>query len=282
MKQAASFQGRSPTAIEIVGTRLRSLRVPGPLRAWLKRGFHSMLQIQTAGRGIACALPHGEQVRVLPAFRYMAWNQAEYSAFRNAIKPGMVALDIGANIGAYSLLLGQWVKPNGRVYAFEPVPAVHYALRRHIALNRLEDVITPVAQAVNDRSGEHSFVGGDSIGAGRLSIPSDATTEMEQVECTTIDLFCAEKMIQPDFIKIDVEGFEALVLRGGRNTIRALKSSHGLFVELHPTTWQNIGFKKEDFLAELDSLGIAMQPLDPAQNPWEVEGVCVRLIPKSS
>ena len=78
--------------------------------------------LQTGGRGLSCTLPGGERIRALPEHRYLSWNPQEYAAFKRAVSPGMVALDIGANVGAYSMLLGQWVGPAGRVFAFEPAP----------------------------------------------------------------------------------------------------------------------------------------------------------------
>ena len=55
----------------------------------------------------------------------------------------MVALDVGANVGAYAVLLGQWVGPSGRVFAFEPSQRAFDGLVRHIALNAQADVVRP-------------------------------------------------------------------------------------------------------------------------------------------
>ena len=108
--------------VEAAGERLRSAPLGSRVRAWAKRAYHAALMLQTGGRGLSCTLPGGERIRALPEHRYLSWNPQEYAAFRRVVSPRMVALDVGANVGAYSMLLGQWVGPAGRVYAFEPAP----------------------------------------------------------------------------------------------------------------------------------------------------------------
>ena len=116
--------------------------------SWVKRLYHAAMMLETGGHGIVSELPHGEIVRSLPAYRHMSWNPNEYAAFRAAIRRGDVAVDVGANVGAYSILLGQWVGASGTVFAFEPAPSVFQGLVRHIHLNRVDKVVHPVAQAV--------------------------------------------------------------------------------------------------------------------------------------
>ena len=113
--------------------------------------------LQTGGRGLSCTLPGGERIRALPEHRYLSWNPQEYAAFKRAVSPGMVALDVGANVGAYSMLLGQWVGPTGRVFAFEPAPQAFSGLVRHIHLNDLDE------RRPADRGGSRR-----SRGAGRI------------------------------------------------------------------------------------------------------------------
>ena len=96
-------------------------------------------------------------MRVLPEYRYIGWNPVEYAAFRAAAAPGGMALDVGANVGAYALLFGGWVRPGGRVYAFEPSAQAFAGLRRHVELNGLEDVVRPVRAAVSDREGRRRW-----------------------------------------------------------------------------------------------------------------------------
>jgi hypothetical protein len=144
---------RRRSLMDAAGERLRALPLGARLRRWSRAAYHAAWMLQTGGRGLTCTLPSGELVHVLPEHRYLSWNPVEYVAFRAAVRPGTVALDVGANVGAYSVLLGQWVGGSGRVYAFEPAPAAFQGLVRHLAMNAQGGVVTPLAVAVTDRDG---------------------------------------------------------------------------------------------------------------------------------
>src|SRR5207237_6618595 len=116
----------------------------------------------------------GETVRILPAYRFASWNLDEYFAFKRAAGAGSVALDVGANVGCYALLFGQWVGPTGKVFAFEPAPEAFAGLCRHISLNRLSGVVVPVQAAVSDASGVAQLDDGVP-GTNRLILPGEAT-----------------------------------------------------------------------------------------------------------
>lgn len=275
---SASFRRRG--LLEAAGEMLGQARVAPLVRSWLKRLYYALLMLQTGGRGLRSALPNGEVVYMHPAHRFMSWNPAEYEAFRSAVRPGTVALDVGANVGSYSVLLGQWVGAGGRVYAFEPAPDVFEGLARHIALNHVQNVVCPVAAAVGDRDGVARLTISPTAGESRLAAPSDSCAE-EGVAVVSIDRFCARERIEPDFIKIDVEGWELAALRGARETIGRRRDSLALFVEMHPSVWPLIGVSKDQVLAELDAQLLQIAPLTAGQDPWSVEGECVRLVPRT-
>jgi FkbM family methyltransferase len=230
--------------------------------------------LQSRGRGLTSTLPGGERVRVLPAFRYLSWNPVEYAAFRAAVGPGHVALDVGANVGAYSLLLGQWVGRTGAVYAFEPSPDMYEGLVQHVRLNALDGVVRPVAAAVADRDGRATLLEASTAGERRLAL--DRSEPGMTVATVSIDSFCARHRLDPSFIKIDVEGFELDALRGARDTIRRCRDA-ALFVELHPSIWPELGVTRQDILDELAHQGLNAFPVPGAADPWSTEGVAVRL-----
>src|SRR5688572_13621160 len=68
------------------------------------------------------------------------WAEAETRLFRELIRPGMVVVDVGANIGYFSLLASTLVGPTGRVYAFEPDPVNCALLRKNVRLNRVTNI----------------------------------------------------------------------------------------------------------------------------------------------
>ncbi len=248
------------------------------LRTRLKRLYIAALGVQTGGRGLRASLPGGEIVRVLPEFAHIGWNPDEYRAFRDAVRPGGTALDVGANVGGYSLLLGQWVGPNGSVHAFEPAPISYDGLVKHICLNNLTDVVHPVRSAVGRGRSVAQLVVAGTHGESRLAVAGDTAAPSIEVSVTTIDDYCEQHQLTPDFIKVDVEGWELDVLRGARETIRRCRGRVTLFVEMHPSVWPLIGVTRRDIEAELDRQSLAIDPIVPASDVWALEGICVRLV----
>jgi FkbM family methyltransferase len=268
---------RKPGAIERMADRLSRLHFSPSMRRRLKRLYLMALTAKTFGRGLPRLLPGGETVRVLPEYAYLSWNPDEYLAFRDALRPGMVALDVGANVGAYSMLLGQWAGPSGAVFAFEPAPDAFRGLVGHVRLNALTSVVSPIASAVGETVTTAPFLVAGSVGEGRLASERDGQAAGIAVPVTTIDEFCARQRIVPDFIKIDVEGSELAVLRGARETIRASRGKLALFVEMHPSTWPSLGISREDVAEELRRLSLAAHSITPVSDMWAVEGICLRL-----
>ena len=273
---------RRPSALERAGAALGRLVPDGALRRALRSAYRAAIDLRSGGRGVEARLPGGERVRLSPEYRFVTWNPAEYEAFRAAAAPGGVALDVGANVGAYALLFGRWVRPGGRVYAFEPAPDAYAGLTRHVELNALADVVTPVRAAVSDRSGSAELLADGVAGTNRLASGAEpsgsASSSASRVETVSIDDFCAREGVVPTLIKIDVEGAELDALRGARETIRRGGGGLALFVEMHPTLWRSMGIAKEEVMAELDAQGLRAVPLSPTDDPWALEGECLRLV----
>lgn len=267
---ADSSAYRRPSLGERVAGAAARLVPPGAPRRVLRAVYRATL----GRRPVESRLPGGEAVRLLACYRFVTWNPAEYEAFRAAAKPGAVALDVGANVGAYTLLLGQWVRPGGRVYAFEPAPEAFGGLSEHLRLNGLADTVVPVRAAVAATSGMATLAADGVSGANRLADAPGGET----VQTVTVDEFCAREGILPAFLKIDVEGAELDVLRGARETIARAGDALALFVEMHPTIWREMGLAAEDVQAELARQGLRAEPLRPVADPWALEGECLRLV----
>jgi FkbM family methyltransferase len=251
----------------------------GPVRRVLRSAYHALLGLRAGGKGLPSTLPGGEVVRVLPAFRFVTWNDAEYHAFRAALKPGGTALDVGANVGAYSVLFGMWAGPTGRVLAFEPAPEAFDGLTRHVALNGVGGTVQPRRAAVSDTSGGGTLLAEGFHGTNRLVDAGTADAgSMLAVPTVTIDDLCAAEGLDPTLIKIDVEGAELQVLRGARETIRRMGDRLALFVEMHPTLWAASGISAADVRAELEAQGLRAEALSPSDDPWSLEGECLRVV----
>jgi FkbM family methyltransferase len=247
---------------------------PAWLRRPLKRAY-AMLLDALPGDHLTCRLPGGETFRVDPEYRHLAWNAEEYAALKQCVRPGATVLDIGANVGSYTLLFASWAGPSGRVFAFEPASASRLGLARHLAINALTDRVTVRSEAISDRMGTASFLDAGTHGDNRI-VPN-AAEGSRWVAATSIDDFCAAARVTPDVIKIDIEGAELAALRGARRVIASGAAELALFVELHPALWPSLGVTRADIESELQQQKLVVEPLPGIVDPWAVEGVCVRI-----
>jgi FkbM family methyltransferase len=136
--------------------------------------------------------------------------------FSKHVGTGDKVLDIGANVGFYTLLSSHLVGPTGRVVAFEPVPRNLRYLHDHIHVNRLENVEV-IEAAVGEKAGEIAFDDSSGSATGKIS-----TTGRLRVPLVTVDELVAKGAVPaPTVLKIGVEGAEGMVLRGARRSLTA-------------------------------------------------------------
>src|SRR5258706_3631881 len=132
--------------------------------------------------------------------------------FTSLLETGMTVMDLGANLGMYTLLAARRVGPSGRVFSFEPSPAVAARLRRNLEFNSLSNVIA-VEAAVGDQVGEATFYLQEESDRNTLAVGSGKPIHVPAV---TLDSFVdTQKIGRVDVMKMDVEGAESKVLRGG-------------------------------------------------------------------
>lgn len=144
------------------------------------------------------------------------------------VTPGSTVLDVGANIGYFTVLSALLAGPTGRVIAFEPEPRNHAVLAANITTNDLKQV-TLLRSACADRIGQHELaINASETGWHRLATPGTSTRgKRVTVEVTTVDATVGESPV--DVIKIDVEGHEGAVVAG---MLQTLSSNAGATVIL--------------------------------------------------
>jgi FkbM family methyltransferase len=267
---------RSVGWLERAGRPLRKPLANSRLKAPLKRLYEALLD-RLPGDRLVGKLPHGEAVRLVAAYRQVGWNLEEYEAFRRVVRPGATVLDIGANLGAYTVLFAQWVGPGGRVHAFEPAPGTRAGLTRHVDLNGMSERVLVHAEAMSAGEGAAQFRAVGIQGDNRLISGPDS--DAISIRTTSVDQFCGPSGLRPGLIKVDVEGAELGVLEGARRTILSLGESLELYVEMHPHLWSDFGYSRADLQAELDRQKLRAERLDGQPDPWSIAGVCVRLRP---
>jgi FkbM family methyltransferase len=157
-------------------------------------------------------------------------------AVKDLVEPGMVAYDVGANIGYISLLIARRVAPTGKVYSFEPLPDNLERLNRNLALNQMTQVVQVVPSAVIDAGREVDFQIGPSGGTGKASGSAGrqnlSYSRTISVPGLSLDEFImGEHHPPPQVVKVDVEGGETLALPGMRRTLREFQPA--VLLELH-------------------------------------------------
>jgi len=156
------------------------------------------------------------------------------------IQPGAVCFDIGANVGVYVLQFAHWSGSSGRVVAFEPNPAALEVLSRHVRMNQIDDMVTIERAAVGAAPGTATLYRSGADGMSRLGEANKllrGLAEPLDVPVTTVDAFCARTGLTPDWLLMDIEGFEFAALFGAKRTLERLRKKIGLVVEMHPDVW---------------------------------------------
>jgi FkbM family methyltransferase len=155
------------------------------------------------------------------------YGRGEFNQFvRQRLKPGATFLDIGSNVGFFSLLAAQLVGPEGRVYAFEPEPDISEALRRSAAANGFEH-LEVFQLALSNRNGELNFYRARDGTASSL-VPEAPGKEgryehSHTTPVTTLDELVEQHRIKATEItlmKVDVEGEEPRTVAGMQATLR--------------------------------------------------------------
>jgi FkbM family methyltransferase len=142
------------------------------------------------------------------------FDQIERDLLARRLHPNFVFLDIGANIGGYSLFVASQAGPQARIIAIEPQPEVFGQLSYNIRLNPFGNV-KAIEAAVADRSGELTLFL-DPKNKGEASVKIVSADESRQVKVparTLLEIATAEGLDHMDAIKLDVEGAEDIILK---------------------------------------------------------------------
>lgn len=192
----------------------------------------------------------------------------ETKVFKNCLKPGMTVLDLGANIGFYSMFARSIVGTKGRVFAFEPSPLNASLIRASANANSFDNV-TVIEAAVADRVGnaplylspetysEHSLLNLESKYDPRWK------NQKIDVRVVTVDDYLKKTVgnFKVDFIKMDIEGSESRALKGMKKVL-----DENIHIILMTEFWPN-GFKEDNmsprhFLETLHKAGFLIHHID--------------------
>jgi FkbM family methyltransferase len=197
------------------------------------------------------------------------WEPNVTRVFLRLLRPGMRVVEVGANVGYYTILAASCVGPTGSVIAFEANPAIAERLRRAVVVNGYQWWTQVVGSAVTDRDGQATLhvlarhQGSSSLARQRPDVlegwgevPHPLT-----VSATTLDAFLGPDPSPVDLLKIDAEGWEPAIFDGMHGLLA--RSPHlRAVIEFTPALVANAGRDARAFLDTLAGLGFRIEAID--------------------
>lgn len=184
------------------------------------------------------------------------WEMWLTEALEGALRPGMTAIDIGANLGYFSLLMADRVGPNGCVHAFEPNPAMAALIAQSAARAGMDKRITLHGDPLWDVEGEASLLKVPDGEPKNAHLVTHAGDDVPGVRLTTRRLDGYAELLDADVIKIDVEGAEERIWRGMAELF-ARRRALTVFLEFSPVRYE----APMAFLDEIMAQGFALGEL---------------------
>ena len=187
---------------------------------------------------------------------------------KNELKKGMVVYDVGANIGEISLFCANALGEEAKVFSFEPMKETFEILKENIAINKFESRIKPFSIALSDRNGEADLYGANEVdeqlgtyedGFHTLYARDSRSTLLYKIKLETLDSKIGE-LPPPDFIKIDVEGAELMVLKGAAKTLE--KYHPKLMLEYSEVNCKAAGYNRHDLVNFLKPMGYTFYSIE--------------------
>lgn len=188
----------------------------------------------------------------------LGWEPLTINWLKSNLKPGDTVIEVGANVGAHSLIISNLISPNGFLYAFEPTNYAFLKLNTNFNLNPLLKNNTELVQLFvsdKDNSKSNSKIRSSWI-VNKSDRLADEMDENFQGSVVNLDDFF-EGLDKLNLLKIDVDGFDYRVLQGSKKLISIHKPI--VFIELGEIDLQKNNNSIEDiinFFSELEYSGI--------------------------
>jgi FkbM family methyltransferase len=174
-------------------------------------------------------------------------------------------VDVGANVGYFTLLLSELVGPLGKVHSVEALPSTVRHLRRNIALNPHASRVVLHDVACRDHEGKVEMFRADSIG--NSSTGSGEHSE-GMVRCTSLDSLVDETdRPRISLIKVDTEGDEMAVLLGATDTLSAMRPGAAAIVEVTPAMLSARGYEAGEVMDLMSGIGFDAHSIENDYTP---------------
>lgn len=207
---------------------------------------------------------------ILSRLIYLGFEQYEISFIKKFLKQGDTFIDIGANIGLFTLIASQIIGEKGKILAFEPTPEIYKRLIENIDLNGLQNIET-YNLGLSDRKALLSFnVSKDGYDAWNSFALNERLNSSETIDimADTLDSIIKRKNIYiVNLIKIDVEGWEKFVLQGAKDLLEK-DNSPTLLVEFTETNAFSAGYYLGELFDFVQSFGYDWYSFDAKSNTF--------------
>lgn len=193
-------------------------------------------------------------------FFFGQWEPAISNYIASALREGDTFIDVGANVGYYSLLAARIVGKSGRVFAVEPSPTIFSTLRNNVYLNMADNILLHNC-AASDRAGEVRVFLHHQDNYGQTTIIEDrcepGTVSLEAIvrAFPLPVLVPKEDLLRAKFIKIDVEGAEWRVISGFSELLSQFSDRTEIIVETNAASLRAMGTSIDDLLLLFEAAG---------------------------
>ncbi len=247
-----ALESRTQAAVDAFVGVLRPFHIRGKVRL-LERLVPAMGERRARVFGANINLDLSDHIQRWVYFG--GYEPQETTWVRKWLRPGMTVVDVGANVGYYTLLAASCVGPRGKVLAVEPSPYAYSRLRQVVSENRLAQVDTLQA-ALGNGTGE-GVLYLPPLGNHSPSMVACDRTDRVTVPLRTLDDCLAEwHFDQLDLLKMDAEGFEPQVLAGARSALKAGKI-RAILCELNDWWLQKAGSSAEELFRNITTEGFS-------------------------
>jgi len=182
----------------------------------------------------------------------------------HVITPNDLFIDVGANVGSYTILA--CAARGARGYCFEPIPATYQKLLENLQINNLSARVKPFNIGISDKECDLLFTS-DKNTMNHVIANEEKSSNAINVHVSTLDQVLADE--SPTVLKIDVEGFETKVINGAIHTLEN-RSLHSIIMETNKSN-QRYGYEGEQLIHTIKSKGFQTYTYEPNQrklNPY--------------
>jgi FkbM family methyltransferase len=186
------------------------------------------------------------------------YEELETKFIKQTVKKNSIVIDVGANIGYYTLIFAKIVGKNGRVYAFEPAPSNFCLLKKNVEFNGFTNVEL-VQKAASNKTGQIKLFVTDDAGDNRI-YDSDDNRKSVRIDATTLDDFFQNDQAL-SFVKIDTQGADAAVVQGMARLMHYNKNVR-ILTEFWPFGLASFGIEPKQYLTMLTDNGFKLYNVD--------------------